>query len=187
MRVRAGKTGAVLVVDHGVAAGEDIAAVHVDPENLVPGIQGFDPIGREHGIAHRAVVKGVALLEENHAHAGHDVVEDAHEHHDPAHTGEALDEGFDDGSQAREGLREAEDAEHAKKSKDGETLEADPGKFDVGIDDDDEVKDVPPVVEILVGLPLEGQHLGDDLDGEDDEHEDVNHRKGLFVASLICL
>jgi hypothetical protein len=48
------------------------------------------------------IVKTIQVLKEQNAQAGHDVIENGHQHDDPPDAGEALDERLDDASKSRQ-------------------------------------------------------------------------------------
>eukprot|EP00613_Pedinella_sp_CCMP2098_P064281 CAMPEP_0171981296 /NCGR_PEP_ID=MMETSP0993-20121228/265868_1 /TAXON_ID=483369 /ORGANISM="non described non described, Strain CCMP2098" /LENGTH=87 /DNA_ID=CAMNT_0012633723 /DNA_START=55 /DNA_END=315 /DNA_ORIENTATION=- len=84
------------------------AAVHGDLADFAPPVQRLHPVRGEQRPQQGAEVKRVQLLEQQHAHARRDVVEEAHEHHNPPHAGESADERLDDAPQPRQRLGQSE-------------------------------------------------------------------------------
>ena len=87
-------------------------------QNLIPGVSSFNSEYGKNSAPHGAKVKRIVFLQDEHAHAAHDVVEHNHEDADPAHRTEAADESLHDGPQPRQSFGEAKDAQQAEEPQD---------------------------------------------------------------------
>ena len=156
----------------------DVGTINLEIHDVGPVFEGDDAEEGEEGVEDVAEVDGVVFGKEHHSGDGVDIEKKEEQDGDIEHGGEALEKGVDEKLELGDGGEEAEDSQEAEESEDG--AEAAAG-WDETDGDDDEIEDVPPVFEEVLGTGGEGNHFDSNLGDENEENEGVEEFEKVVV------